>query len=293
MSSIAWLSMKQSAMRCPTAWNVPIWRSNCLRSIVYCAVMRIAWSATPDTTAHEATVTRLSVHVEDLAALLRCTEPRVVADAHTVERISNSGSWFIVCWRAQRDARRVGGNEEHDDVVAGGRGYEHRFRDVRGRHVRLHTVDAPAVAVARRRGRGLVGFRAELDERGREQHVAGHDLRQHRLLRFGPEAGDRQAGGDERRDRGQRRDGATDLAQHEAQIEEAEAEPAGRLRERDAEQVRLGELGPRVPVVPLLGEVARLQVREAHPVLEDLSGQALQLFLRFGECEVHSCLQLA
>ena len=35
VSSIAWLSMKQSAMRCPTAWNVPIARSNCLRSVVY------------------------------------------------------------------------------------------------------------------------------------------------------------------------------------------------------------------------------------------------------------------
>ena len=50
--------MKQSAIRCPTAWNVPICRSNCFRSIVYCAVIFTARSATPLTTAHDATVVR-------------------------------------------------------------------------------------------------------------------------------------------------------------------------------------------------------------------------------------------
>ena len=46
---MASVSMYASAMRCPTAWNVPIARSNCLRSVVYSAVMRSAsWHAPGD-----------------------------------------------------------------------------------------------------------------------------------------------------------------------------------------------------------------------------------------------------
>ena len=73
---------------------------------------------------------------------------------------------------------------------------------------------------------------------------------------------------------GKRRHVAADLAQHHAQVEEAEAEAAGRLRQRDAEQVRLGELLPRVEVVPVVGAVALLQVLETDAVLEDAAPRA-------------------
>ena len=133
----------------------------------------------------------------------------------------------------------------------------------------------------------LLGIGAELDERGGEQHVAGDDLRQHRLLRVGAEAGDRQRAGDERRDaRAAARRGGRSRA---ARSTDRGSRGRGRRRsrERDAEQVRLGELAPGVAVVPVVGEVARLQVRERHAVVEDLPGEALQLLLLFGECEVH------
>ena len=127
---------------------------------------------------------------------------------------------------------------------------------------------------------GARGSAPDFDERGGEQHVAARDLREHRLLRVGAELRDRQRARDERRDHRQRRDEAADLAQEHAEVEEAEAEPAGRLGQRDAEQVRLRELGPRVAVVPVVGAVAFLQVLEPGAVLEDPRREPAQLLLR-------------
>ena len=73
----------------------------------------------------------------------------------------------------------------------------------------------------------------------------------------------------------------------EAQLEEAVAEPAELLGQRDPEQVRLRELGPGLAVEPVLAVVELAQVRERHAVAQDLLGQALELLLLFGEGEVH------
>ena len=100
---------------------------------------------------------------------------------------------------------------------------------------------------------GLLGLRAELHERGREQHVAAGDLREDRLLGIGsvrarsaarptPASGSPEAA-----------HVGADLAQHHAEVEEPEAEAAGRFGQRDAEQVRLRELLPCRQVVPVVG----------------------------------------
>ncbi len=73
----------------------------------------------------------------------------------------------------------------------------------------------------------------------------------------------------------------TDLAQHHAQVDEAEAEPARRLGQRDPNDVRLRELAPDVEVVPVVGAVAGLEVLQVHPVVEDARRQPGQLFLCF------------
>ena len=90
---------------------------------------------------------------------------------------------------------------------------------------------------------GVSRLGAVLDERGGEQHVAAR-----RPWRGSPAARrSRTARSAARRDTsvgitGSGDDVAADLAQHHAEVEEAEAEAAGRLRQRDAEQVRLREL---------------------------------------------------
>ena len=64
--------------------------------------------------------------------------------------------------------------------------------------------------------------------------------------------------------------------------------PPTTLGQRDAEQVRLGELGPRVAVEPVRRcRRARAGAPSVHAVGEDLAGQALELVLLFGEGEVH------
>src|SRR5207245_2293445 len=85
----------------------------------------------------------------------------------------------------------------------------------------------------------------------------------------------------------QRRDVPPDLPQEHAEVEEAEAEPAGRLGRRDAEQVRLRELGPGGAVIPVVGTVALLQMLEPGAVLEDPRREPMQLLLRLGEGKVH------
>src|SRR5262249_23340456 len=85
----------------------------------------------------------------------------------------------------------------------------------------------------------------------------------------------------------ERRDVGADLLQHHAKVEEAEAEPARRLRQRDPEQVRLRELLPRGQVVPVVGAIALLQVLEARAIFEDPRREAAQLLLFLGKGEVH------
>ena len=55
---IASTSMKASAIRCCTAWKLPIGLPNCSRSVVYAAAMRSARSVTPSWIAHSPTSAR-------------------------------------------------------------------------------------------------------------------------------------------------------------------------------------------------------------------------------------------
>ena len=55
---IASTSMNASAIRCCTAWKLPIGLPNCSRSVVYEAAMRSARSVTPSWIAHSPTSAR-------------------------------------------------------------------------------------------------------------------------------------------------------------------------------------------------------------------------------------------
>ena len=56
---IASKSMNPSAIRCCTAWKLPIGRPNCSRPVVYSAAIRSARSDTPTWTAHSPTSARV------------------------------------------------------------------------------------------------------------------------------------------------------------------------------------------------------------------------------------------
>ena len=114
-----------------------------------------------------------SVNARISAALLersRAARRRRRARRRAAPRTAARGS--SISWRSSVTPGRVGRHEEHADAVVDARRDEHELRRGGAGDVRLHAVDAPAVAVARR-GRGrLFRLGAELDERGREQHVA-------------------------------------------------------------------------------------------------------------------------
>ena len=168
-------------------------RSNCLRSVVYCAVRRSALSATPATSAQVATVVRLSVNAR-ISVPCSGVPRRASSPTRTPSsRSSKSGSWFMICWRSSVRPVAFAGNEEDRDTVVDARGHEDQLGRGRAGNAALGAVETPAVAVARRGGHRALGLAAVLDERGRQQHLAGNDLRQDGLLRLGAVAGDRQA----------------------------------------------------------------------------------------------------
>ena len=81
---------------------------------------------------------------------------------------------------------------------------------------------------------------------------------------------------------------ATDFLEHEAEIEESEAEPTMGLGNRDTEEIRRRELRPRVTVERVVGALHGLEVLERHAVAEDLTHESRQFLLRLGEREIHA-----
>src|SRR5205085_8009380 len=112
--------------------------------------------------------------------------------------------------------------------------------------------------------------------------------RQQRLALLGAaELGDGQPAEDDRREHRHVRDRPSDLLEQEGDLDEPEPAAADVLRERDAEQVGLGQLGPRAPVEALLAGLDLLQAVLGDLALEDLVGEVADGLLLFAEREVH------
>ena len=106
---------------------------------------------------------------EDLAALLRCSEPRVVTDAHAVEPELEQRLVVHDLLAFQRHACRVRGDEEHTDAVVDARRDHDELGRGGARDTSLQPVEPPAVSIARRGRRRPLRLAAVFDERGREQ----------------------------------------------------------------------------------------------------------------------------
>ena len=213
-------------MRWPTAWNVPIARSNCLRSRRVLRGERSALSATPETTAQVATVVRLSMNAR---ISLPCSADPSRASSPTrtpSRRSSKSGSWFMICWRSQRDAGRVGGDEEERDAAVDARAARRSSSAAAcAGHARPSTRRA-----ANRRRHASRWWPASSDSLPYSTSAAVSSMSPRGDLRRAiaccasvPKRAIGQRRTDERRDHRQRRDVAADLAQHHAQVDEAEA----------------------------------------------------------------------
>ncbi len=204
-------------------------RSNCLRSVAYAAVRRIPASATPDATAHTATVAR-------------CTSQSSAARSVELEAAENSV--FLDGDVGQLDVERrlviervlarhlhavgVGLDEEQKHVAlrrAGGD--DHHGGEVRGGHDGLraaqHPAPFPTIGPCRRRSKI---DRITFGQRGGEYDLTcGHSREEMLTLDFGAELGDGQCG-DERGVQRHRRDVPTEFLQQQASLEKAEAPTA-------------------------------------------------------------------
>jgi hypothetical protein len=126
--------------------------------------------------------------------------------------------------------------------------------------------------------------RAGLDQRRGEHGVAVDDAGQVRLLLVaGAELRNRQRAQHDRRQHGDRRDRTADLLEQQTQRDEAEAAAADVFRQRDAEQARFGELGPRLAVETLAAGFDLLEPFVRDAVREDLPREIARRLLLFAQ----------
>ena len=252
--------------------------------------MRIPTSATPDASAHQPTVARSTRRV-------KLTSPSVASrpsgPTATESRPTwNWGSWLKVSCRSTARPGSAGRDDEQaDGAVVEQRRHDDRVGDVRGGHGGLRPGEPPAVAVGSGTRRGPAGRGgARLGQRDGQHRRAGGDAGQPGgALVVVAELRDGVRGG-ERRPQRQRRDAAARLDEQQAGLEEAEAAAAVGLRQGDAEQPGLGELGPGGPVEPLLAGLDLLQALLGQLAGEDLAGEVRDGRLLLGECEVHGAV---
>ena len=111
-------------MRWPTAWNVPIARSNCLRVVVYSAVMRSAsWQRTGGDRA-DAGHRAVEDPAQVLAAVGDLTDARRVAHLDAVELHHELRLVVHRLLALERDPVRLRPHEEEPDFLADPRRHE-------------------------------------------------------------------------------------------------------------------------------------------------------------------------
>ena len=128
--------MNASAARCATAWNVASGLPNCLRLVVYSAVMRRARSATPVAMAQRPATARCSSPVDDRRrrrpdrrARRRRRPSRRSASSRTAAR-----RWWSPAARGARRCALGSTRNTPTDVVAGARRHQHARGEVRRGH---------------------------------------------------------------------------------------------------------------------------------------------------------------
>ncbi len=157
---------------------MPIARSNCLRVVVYSAVIRSAsWHA-------PAVIAQMAVMVRSRTQR-RFDRPSAISPMRAASVTStpssfttNCGSWFIVSWRSSVIPSAWGETRKSPISSPTRAGTRMPLGDVRLGHVDLLTRDPPAVARALGDRLRLVGGSAELVERRRQDHVAADDAGQ-------------------------------------------------------------------------------------------------------------------
>jgi hypothetical protein len=73
VSRITWLSIRASAARCPTAWNIAIGCPNCCRVFEHSAVSRTASSVIPMRNSHTAVLVASMIHAKAAPSSLPST----------------------------------------------------------------------------------------------------------------------------------------------------------------------------------------------------------------------------
>src|ERR1700730_2639028 len=145
--------MNPSAIRCCTAWKLPIGRPNCSRPVVYSAAIRKARSDTPSWIAHRPTSARV------YSELTRSPGPSSRSAAETVAPSRNTsacGSRVVVATGRDADPAGVGRQQEQAPrpVIYGG-GNQHGVGELGRRHQLFGAVQPPVRAVATSGGGGV------------------------------------------------------------------------------------------------------------------------------------------
>ncbi len=155
----------------------------------------------------------------------------------------------------------------------------------------LHPVQGPALvgAFGRRQGMRRQGLAILGNRRGEQSRTRGGARQPGPLLARRTLLGDETADGAVR-DEGDGGNGAPDLHQDPAELDQAEAGAVVLLGEGKAEQARRTQLGPQLGVEPVAVCLDLLHPLVGGAVLEDAGGQVGRLVLLRGEREVHGSL---
>ena len=299
VSRIASVSMYASAARWPTAWNIAIGWSNCLRVLVYSEVERRApASQRRATRMHSAAQSRAA---RDHARILRAVRRRSPSTASAPTRTPSS----------VEQRRRAGRSwsPSASSVTPAAFGIDQEERLLRRRH-RRHEHEVGEISAAGTQSFLPVSRHPSPSRAARSRAAPSSTsaavsdrLRRRRRPAATPRAAPRVPNSaigsarehDRLEQRDRRRVAPATCSRIAADLEEAEAGAADALGHRDAEQARVGAARPRLAVEARLRRASRARagcswVARSSRICAARSADRL---LIFGEGEVHggsSCL---
>ncbi len=283
-------SSSMSAHLCLMAWNEPIGRPNCTRSLAYCTAVSSTFWAPPTCSAARATAARSSTRSR--VAQPSPSVPMSVAGVPASSILACLRVWSMVA-RFVRVTAGIGrGRPRRCDTPASVRAA------TRSRLATLPSstnilVPVIVAAVAGLGGGGLdaalVPLAVGLGEGEGGDRLAGGDAGEVLLL-GGVVAGVQQGAGgqDDGGEVGGAQQRPAHLLEDHGELDEGEALAAELLGDDQALEAELvGHLAPDGVVVALVGVHEAADLGLGRLALEELAGDAAELFLLLGEGEVH------
>ena len=270
------MSMYASASRCATAWKPPIGLPNCTRVRAYSAVSSSARSVTPACSAHSPTVAALTSQPARAPSGPPSTRSPGSRTSSSTTRPALSP--LVSCCRCTVTPASPGVTRKTvtpSGVAAGTR--ISPASGAAGTVVLTPDSRQPAPSPGHRLGAGR-GCRRVVpvllgQGGGQDQLPAPRRRGPAALLVRGAEPGDRAGAEHDRGQVGDRREGAPQLGQDRALLQQAEPGPAQRFGQRGGQDAGAGQGGPQPGIEPVPAGLGRGQLLRRHLLGEDLPAE--------------------